>query len=94
MSVSVGVRGSCRVWVLSGVRVHEKVDHMIVLDQTSYANSGINPINVDKHRDLDRSLTSAEVTNLRGVWSALQWEVTQTGRQHAAALSELQSNIS
>ena len=94
MSVSVGVRGSCRVWVFGGVRVDEKVDHMIVLDQTSNVNSVINPINVDKHRDLDRSLTSAEVTNLRGVWSSSQWEVTQTGRQHAAALSELQSNIS
>ena len=94
MSVSVGVRGSCRVWVFGGVRVHKKVDHMIVLDQTSCANSVINTINVDKHRDLDRSLTSAEVTNLRGVWSALQWEVTQTGPQHAAALSELQSKIS
>ena len=67
---------------------------MIVLDQTSCANSVINPINVDKHRDLDRSLTSAEVTNLRGVWSALQWEVTQTGPQHAASLSELQTKIS
>ena len=52
---------------------------MIVLDRTSYVNSGINSINVDAHRDLDRPLTHAEITNLR---------------QHAAALSKLQSKIS
>ena len=56
-----------------GVRVHNKVDHMIVLDQTTYVNSGINSFNVDTHRDLDRFLTSAEITNLRGVWCALGW---------------------
>ena len=67
---------------------------MIVLHQTTYVNSGINLFNVDTHRDLDPSLTSAEIMNLRGVWSALQWKVTQTGQQHAAALSELQSKIS
>ena len=75
---------------LCGVRVHKKVDHMIVLDQTSYVNSGINPINVDTHRDLDRSLPTAEIANPRSVWSAMQWNVTQTGPQHAAAFSELQ----
>ena len=67
---------------------------MIVHDQTTYVNSVINPFNFDTHRDLDRSFTSAEITNLRGVWCALQWKVTQTGPQHAAALSELQSKIS
>ena len=32
---------------LSGVRVHKKVGRTVVLDQTSYGNSGINPISVD-----------------------------------------------
>ena len=79
---------------LCGVRVHKNVDHIIVLDQTSFLKSGTSSIHVDTHRDLDRSLTSAEITNLRGVWGAIQWKVTQTGPQHAAALSELQSKIS
>ena len=57
-------------------------------------DSGINPINVDTHRDLDHSLASAEITNLRGAWGASQWKVTQTGPQHAAASTELQSRIS
>ena len=54
----------------------------------------VNPINVDTHRDLDRSLTFAEITTRRGVWGAIRWKVTQTGPQHAAALSEMQSKIS
>ena len=73
--------GSCKLqsFCLCGVRVHKNVDHMIVLDQTSYVHSGINSISVDTHRGLDRSLTPAEIKNLRGVWSAIQWKVTQTG---------------
>ena len=34
---------------LCGVRVHKKVDHTIVLDPTTFVNSGINPINIDTH---------------------------------------------
>ena len=75
---------------LFGVRVHKRVDLTIDLDKTSCVSNGINPINVDTNRDLDRSLTSADITNLRGAWGAMQWKVTQTG----PALSELQPKIS
>ena len=61
---------------------------MSVRDRTSYVNSGNNPINVDTHRDFDRSLTSAQITSLRGVWRAIQLKVTLTGPQHAATLSD------
>ena len=45
-------RFRCGSWTaqsfgLCGVRVHQKVKHTIFLDQTSYVNSGVNPINVD-----------------------------------------------
>ena len=55
---------------LCGVRVHKNVGHTIVLDQTSFVNSGIIPISVETHRDLDRPLTGGEITNLRGVWGS------------------------
>ena len=69
-----------------GVRVHKNVDNMNALHQTSSVNSGIN---FDTHRDLDRSLTPSEIKNLLCVWCVTQWQVTQTGQQHAAALCEL-----
>ena len=70
---------------LCGVRVHKEVENTIVLHQTSYVNSGTNPISVEEHRNFDRPLTSGEMTNLRGVWGAMQWKVTKTGPHHAAA---------
>ena len=77
-----------RVLVCAVCEFTKKVDHMSVRDQTSYVNSGNNHINVDTHRDFDRSLTSAQITSLRGVWRAIQWKVTLTGPQHAATLSD------
>ena len=58
-----------------------------------HVNSGINPINVDAHRDLDRPLTAGEITNIGCVcvWSNAK---SDTGPQHAAALSKMQSKIS
>ena len=65
VNASVGVRGKVQSSSLCGVRIHTKVDHAIVLDQTSCVNNGINPINVETHRDLDRLLTSGEITTLQ-----------------------------
>ena len=94
VNASFGVCGKCKFLVLCGVRVHKKVDHTIVLDEKSFVNSGINLISVAIQTDLDRPLTSGEIMSLRGVWGAMQWKVTQTGPQHAEALSEMQSKIS
>ena len=91
---TVGVHGNTQSFGLCGVRVHKKVATTIVLDQASCVYSGINPINVNIHHDLDRPLTAGEITSLRGVWRAMQWRVTQTGPQHAAALSEMKSSPS
>ena len=55
---------------------------------------GMDPIAEETHRNLDRPLTADDVTRVRGVWGAIQWEVSRTGPQHAATLREMQSKNS
>ena len=81
---SVGVRGRCKVLVCVVFEFTKKVNHTVVLDQTSYVNSGINPISVDTHRDLDRPLTAGEITNLRGVCNAKSHRLDHSMQQRRA----------
>eukprot|EP00974_Lingulodinium_polyedra_P045231 4337466-Lingulodinium_polyedra.AAC.1 len=61
-----------------------------MLDQGEYVNANLYPLDVPTAKDLDKDLTPAELTKVRGAWGGLQWKATQTGPQVAARLSALQ----
>ena len=94
VNVSSGVRGKCRVLACAVSEFKRKWTTLLCSTKQRTRTAEFNPINIDSHRDLGRSLTPAELTNLPVVWGAMQWKVTRTGPQHAAALSQLQSNMS
>ena len=66
------------------------MDPTIVLDQTSYAKKADSIPSMLTHT----VTTAGETHESRMCVEDMQWTVTQTGPQHAAALSEMQSKMS
>ena len=78
----------------TGLRIRQKPDYSIVVDQTEYVQN-IEPINVDRHR---RPQRTAEVTErerhlLRGVIGSLQYAAVNTRPDLSSHLSHLQSTV-
>ena len=70
-----------------GVVVHQNQDYSFNLDHSEYCKQ-IKQIDIDKKSE---GVTPQELSQARAVLGAVQWRVTQTGPQHAAKLSLLQS---
>ena len=74
-----------------GVKLVQHPDGSVNLNHADYC-AEIEPINITGRSDKDR-VTSSELQELRAVLGALQWRVYQTGPQHGARLSMLQSQL-
>ena len=74
-----------------GVQVLQKPDGTTMLNHAEYCE-GIELIQFDSKEE-KREPTDSERSQLRGALGALQWRVYQTGPQHGARLSLLQSQL-
>ena len=75
-----------------GVQVTQRQDGSFVLNHSDYCTT-IEPIKIDKKRHDNDRCTEDEKQQLRGVLGALQWRAYQSGPQHGARLSQLQSQL-
>ncbi|CAE8626358.1 unnamed protein product [Polarella glacialis] len=77
-----------------GVDVTQGLNRGFVLSQADYVNN-IDQIELTPERRVETSasITEAERSEMRAVLGAVQWKVYQTGPQHSAQLSLLQSSI-
>ena len=78
-------------FVMCGVRIAQKLDFSFTLDQAKYVHDTLQLI--DAPKGPERSATEKEISQLRGAHGGLQWKVTQTGPQFAAALNALQGEV-
>lgn len=79
----------CDPYEHCGINLCQKNDFSFVSDHSSYC-SQIKQIDVDKTKDM---ITAEEMSQARAVLGGIQWRVQQTGPQHAAKLSLLQSAL-
>ena len=78
----------------TGLRIRQKPDYSIVVDQTEYVQD-IGPINVDRHRRPQRTAEVIECERhlLRGVIGSLQYAAVNTRPDLSNHLSHLQSRV-
>ena len=74
-----------------GVQLHQTPSKEIILDHAKFC-TGIQQISITT-KDPKAPATPQEVEQLRAVLGAAQWRVVQSGPQHGAKLSQLQSRI-
>ena len=74
-----------------GVQLLQNRDGSVILNHAEYC-SGIEQINFENRHD-GEAISAGEKQQLRAVLGALQWRVYQTGPQHGARLSSLQSQL-
>ena len=79
------------VYMHCGVQVIQNQDGSTVLNHSEYCST-IEQINFQSRHD-DQAITEGEKQQLRGVLGSLQWRAYQTGPQHGARLSSLQSQL-
>ena len=78
-------------FVMCGVRIVQNLDYSFSLDQAKYVHDTLQLVEVPKGPE--RAATEREISQLRGAHGGLQWKVTQTGPQFAAALNALQGQV-
>lgn len=74
-----------------GVMLHQTSSKEIILDHSKFCQS-LKQIDVTT-KDPKMPATPSEVNQLRAVLGAVQWRAVQSGPQHSAKLSQLQSRI-
>ncbi|CAK9012642.1 Retrovirus-related Pol polyprotein from transposon RE1 (Retro element 1) (AtRE1) [Includes: Protease RE1 [Durusdinium trenchii] len=74
-----------------GVQLHQTPSKEIILDHAKFC-TGIQQISITT-KDPKAPATPQEVEQLRAVLVAAQWRVVQSGPQHGAKLSQLQSRV-
>ena len=75
-----------------GVQVVQRQDGSFTLNHSDYCST-IEPIKISRQRHGNDRCTNEEIQQLRGVLGALQWRAYQSGPQHGARLSQLQSQL-
>ena len=80
-------------FIMCGVHITQNLDYSFKLSQEKYVHEKMTHIDFHHKSPKESGATATEVSQLRGVLGSIQWKVTQTGPQFAAALNHLQSDV-